>query len=99
VAPASGVLTTTAAELADPAVLVQATRRLAVELLEHFGVEDTLVLRRDGTLDALAAARAEWMAAHQHAGQLGLPVDEHSPADRQRRYDELLGQARAWLNP
>jgi len=97
--PMTEVLTTTAAELADPVVLVQTVRRLAVELLEHFGVEDTVVLRPEGTLDALAAGRAEWMAIYQHARQLGLPVDPHSPADRQHQYDELITKARERLNP
>ncbi len=99
ITPSTAVLVTTAAELADPQVLVRTARLLAVELLEHFGVEDTVVLRPDGTLNALAAGRADWMAVHQHARQLGLSVDPHSPADRQRRYDELLAEARGWLNP
>ncbi len=97
--PSTSVLATAEAELADPLALVRIARRFAVELLEHFGVEDTVVLRPDGTLDALNAGRAEWMAIYQHARQLGLPVDPHSPADRQRRYDELLAEARGWLNP
>jgi len=99
ITPSTEVLVTTAAELADPLALVRTARRLAVELLEHFGVEDTVVLRPEGTLNALAAGRAEWMAVYQHARQLGLPVDPHSPADRQRHYDELVAEARGWLDP
>ncbi len=85
--------------LADPARLVQLARKLAVELLEHFGVEQTAVLRPEGTLDALGSAWSDQMAVHQHARQLGLPVDPDSPADRRRLYAEKLGEARAWLKP
>lgn len=98
-APVTHPLATPLATLTDPAGLVRTTRRLAVELLEHVAVEDTAVLRPDGTLDAFAAAGADQQAVHQHAERLGLPVDPLSPAERRRRYEELVAEARRGLCP
>jgi len=85
--------------LSEPQELVRTARRLATGLLEHFGVEQTAVLRPDGTLDAFAAAGAQQQLVHQHARRLGLPVDAHSPLDRRRQCDQLLAEARARLTP
>jgi len=98
-APAAGPLAVPLATLTNPGSLVHAARRLAVGLLEHAGIEQTAMLRPDDTLDVFAAAAADQQAVHQHAERLGLPVDPHNPADRRRRYDELLAKARRWLIP
>ncbi|SDQ37889.1 hypothetical protein [Quadrisphaera sp. DSM 44207] len=83
--------------LEKSAVQVRVARQLAVELLEHFGVEDTSVLTNGGVLDELGAAAADQQLVYWHARALGLPVDPVSPARRRRRYEELLAQARAAL--
>ncbi len=97
--PVGAHLTVTAQTLHDARGLVRTARRLAVRLLEHFGIEETTVLHEDGTLDAFAAARAEQQPVHQHAEALGLPVDPNSPQDRRRKYEEKLAEARARLRP
>jgi hypothetical protein len=86
-----------AAEDAGP--VVQAARQLVGGLLEHFGVERTALLRADSTVDPFAAAEADQQLTYQHARALGLPVDPRGPADRRRRYDELVAEARAQLRP
>lgn len=93
--PGVDPLRTTVEALSDPARLVRITRSMAVELLEGFGVEDTSVLRADGTLDELAAG--DQQVVWQHAGAMGLVRDPASPVQRRQRYDELLAQARAAL--
>lgn len=93
--PEVSPLRTTVEALMDPARLVRITRSMAVELLEGFGVEDTSVLRADGTLDELAAA--DQQEVWEHADAMNLTRDSVSPAQRRQRYDELLAQARAAL--
>lgn len=97
--PTGTPLMTTLATFDDPRGLVLTARRLAVELLEHFGVEDTSVLRPDGTLDPFTAAADDQQPVHQQARAAGLPVDTDGPADRRRRYDQLLTEARTQLRP
>ena len=93
--PEGGPLRTTVAALSDPARLVGITQSMVVELLDRFGVEETSVLRADGTLDELAAG--DQQLVWDHAGALGLTRDPISPDQRRQRYDELLAQARAAL--
>ncbi|WP_091935811.1 hypothetical protein [Blastococcus sp. DSM 46786] len=83
----------------SPRAVVQAARHLAGALLEFFGVEGTAVLRADNTLDPFAAAEGDQQVTYQHARALGLPVDPRGPAERRRRYDELVAEARAQLRP
>lgn len=83
----------------DVGAVVQAARQLAGGLLEHFGVERTALLRADSTIDPFAAAEGDQQMTYQHARALGLPVDALGPADRRRRYDELVAAARAQLRP
>lgn len=71
----------------------------ARDLLEQFGVEDTAVLRADGTLSARSAAESDQQLVHQHAVALGLPVAEPSPMDRWAQAAALRQQARDLLAP
>jgi len=97
--PTSEPVMVSLAELGEPARLVAIARQLAVDLLEHFGVERTTVLRPDGALDAFGAALQDQQFVHQHTGQLGLPVDSLSPLERRNKYNETLAEARRWLRP
>ncbi|MGY1691127.1 hypothetical protein [Geodermatophilus sp. SYSU D01105] len=83
----------------DPRAVVQTARHLAGGLLEYFGVEGTALLRADNTVDAFAAAEGDQQVTHQHARAVGLPVDPRSPAERRRRYEEMVVEARAQLRP
>lgn len=95
--PTAGPVRIRVADLSHPQAMVRLAHTLAVELLEHFAVETTSVLRSDGTLDELAAAAADQQAVWVHAVAMGLARDEVSPVQRRQRYDELLAQARAAL--
>jgi hypothetical protein len=97
--PASAAETVDLSALADPREAVRVAHRLARSLLEHFGVEEAKLLRADGTVDPFAAAEGDQQLVHQHARAIGLSVDPQSPADRRRRYDELIAEARAQLRP
>lgn len=91
--------TCTARDLRAPAAAVKATRALVRALLEQFGVEDTAVLRSDGTLEPRRAAEEDQQLVHQHAVTLGLPVDEASPMDRRAQAAALRQQARDLVAP
>lgn len=97
--PAAGPVTIFLRQLTSAAGLVRVARQLAVGLLEQMGVEQTIVLRADGTLDAFAAAAADQQLVHQHAAKLGLPVDALSPMERRTRYQAMLDAARRQLSP
>jgi hypothetical protein len=97
--PASPAESVDLSALADPREAVRVAHRLARSLLEHFGVEEAKLLRADGTVDPFAAAEGDQQLVYQHARAIGLEVDPQSPADRRRRYDELIAQARAQLRP
>lgn len=98
--PATPVVSLPLSTLNDPASRVRTARRVAVELLEHFGVEQTVLLLPDGTLNAFSPpADQEQHLVHQHAERLGLPTDPHSPLTRRSHYEDHLAQARAWLVP
>lgn len=83
--------------LSEPAALVGFAHQMAVQLLEHFGLEATSVLTDEGQLDELAAAETDQQAIWQHAQALGLTCDPLSPAERRRRHEALVEQARAAL--
>ncbi len=89
----------TARDLRAPAEAVRQARALVRDLLEQFGVEDTAVLRADGTLSARSAAESDQQLVHQHAVALGLPVAEPSPKDRRAEAAALRQQARDLLAP
>jgi len=74
-------------------------RQLAVELLEHFGVEQTTVLQPDGTLNAFRrrpAGSADRPSTHRAARAASRP---HLPLERRSKYDEKAAEARRWLRP
>lgn len=83
--------------LDQPTSLVLFAHRLAVQLLEHFGLESTQVLTDGGELDELAAGAADQQHVWQHARALGIPHDQTSPAARRKRHSDLMAQARAAL--
>lgn len=97
--PSSPAESVRLSDLDDPRKVVLVAQRLAGTLLEHFGLEHTTLLRRDGTVDPFAATEIDQQLVYQHARHLGLSVDPQGPAARRQRYKELLSEARAQLRP
>jgi hypothetical protein len=86
-------------QLADLPTRIQLARDLALQILDHFGIEDTAVLQRTGTIEPRAAGLPDQQQLHQYAVLHGLPIDELSPATRLDQATKLRAQARALLAP
>jgi hypothetical protein len=82
------------ADMQDVTQRLTAAYHLAADLLALFGIEEPSVLRADGTIDPYGSSVGSQQIVYQHARQLGLPVDEVSPGERRRRFEEAVKTAK-----
>ena len=82
------------ADMRDARLRLQAASRLAADLLALFGVDRPAILRPDGTLDPYGAAVSRQQPMYEHARHLGLPVDDISPGERRRKFEEGIAAAK-----
>jgi len=78
----------------DVRARLTATYHLAGELLALFAIDEPTLVKKDGALDAYAAAADRQQMVYQHARHLGLPVPEVSPAERRQEYEAAMRAAK-----
>jgi hypothetical protein len=82
------------ADMQDVTQRLKAAYHLAADLLALFGLEEPSVLRADGTIDPYGSSVGSQQIVYQHARHLGLPVDEMSPGERRRRFEDAVKAAK-----